>query len=94
MSHEVNSQEKTFIMERVLSVAFVVLSSISNSRSGMEMVILFVFNVTLVKLEEAAKYLRNKRKEINHEGEIDLELSYASPARGIRERLLPLYPSS
>ena len=68
MSHEVKSQEKTFIMERVLSVAFVVLSSSSNSSSGMEMVILFVFNVTLVKLEEAAKYLRNKRKEINHEG--------------------------
>ena len=45
MSHEVKSQEKTFIMERVLSVAFVVLSSSSNSSSGMEMVILFVFNV-------------------------------------------------
>ena len=68
MSHEVKSQEKTFIMEMVLSVAFVVLSSSYNSSSGMEMVILFVFNVTLVKLEEAAKYLRNKRKEINHEG--------------------------
>ena len=68
MSHEVKSQEKTFIMEMVLSVAFVVLSSSSNSSSGMEMVILFLFNVTLVKLEEAAKYLRNKRKEINHEG--------------------------
>ena len=68
MSHEVKSQEKTFIMEMVLSVAFVVLSSSSNSSSRMGMVILFVFNVTLVKLEEAAKYLRNKRKEINHEG--------------------------
>ena len=68
MSHEVKSQEKTFIMERVLSVAFVVLSSSSNSSSGMEMVILFVFNVTLVKLEEAAKYLRNKRKRLIMKG--------------------------
>ena len=68
MSHEVKSQEKTFIMERVLSVAFVVLSSSSNSSSGMEMVILFVFNVTLVKLEEAAKYLRNKRKRFIMKG--------------------------
>ena len=55
-------------MERVLSVAFVVLSSSSNSSSGMEMVILFVFNVTLVKLEEAAKYLRNKRKRLIMKG--------------------------
>ena len=62
------SQEKIIIKERVLSVAFVVLSSSSNSNSRMGMVILFVFNVTLVKLEEAAKYLKNKRKEINHEG--------------------------
>ena len=68
MSHEVKSQEKTFIMERVLSVAFVVLSSSYNSSSGMEMVILFVFNVTLVKLEEAAKYLRNKRKRLIMKG--------------------------
>ena len=68
MSHEVKSQEKTFIMERVLSVAFVVLSSSSNSSLGMEMVILFVFNVTLVKLEEAAKYLRNKRKRLIMKG--------------------------
>ena len=68
MSHEVKSQEKTFIMEMVLSVAFVVLSSSYNSSSGMEMVILFVFNVTLVKLEEAAKYLRNKRKRLIMKG--------------------------
>ena len=38
--------------------------------------ILYVLNVTLVKLEEAPKYLKNKRKEINHEGQTDLELSY------------------
>ena len=62
------SQEKIIIKERVLSVAFVVLSSSSNSSSGMEMVILFVFNVTLVKLEEAAKYLRNKRKRLIMKG--------------------------
>ena len=62
------SQEKIIIKERVLSVAFVVLSSSSNSSSRMGMVILFVFNVTLVKLEEAAKHLKNKRKDINHEG--------------------------
>ena len=62
------SQEKVIIKERVLSVAFVVLSSSSNSSLRMCMVILFVFNVTLVKLEEAAKYLKNKRKEIDHEG--------------------------
>ena len=68
MSHEVKSQEKTFIMERVLSVAFVVLSSSYNSSSGMEMIISFVFNVTLVKLEEAAKYLRNKRKRLIMKG--------------------------
>ena len=68
MSHEVKSKEKTFIMEMVLSVAFVVLSSSYNSSSGMEMVILFVFNVTLVKLEEAAKYLRNKRKRLIMKG--------------------------
>ena len=68
MSHEVKSQEKTFMMEMVLSVAFVVLSSSYNSSSGMEMVILFVFNVTLVKLEEAAKYLRNKRKRLIMKG--------------------------
>ena len=68
MSHEVKSQEKTFIMEMVLSVAFVVLSSSSNSSSRVEMVILFVFNVTLVKLEEAAKYLRNKRKRLIMKG--------------------------
>ena len=55
-------------MEMVLSVAFVVLSSSYNSSSGMEMVILFVFNVTLVKLEEAAKYLRNKRKRLIMKG--------------------------
>ena len=54
--------------ERVLSVAFVVLSSSYNSSSGMEMVILFVFNVTLAKLEEAAKYLRNKRKRLIMKG--------------------------
>ena len=68
MSHEVKSQEKTFIMEMVLSVAFVVLSSSYNSSSGMEMIISFVFNVTLVKLEEAAKYLRNKRKRLIMKG--------------------------
>ena len=68
MSHEVKSQEKTFIMEMVLSVMFVVWSSSYNSSSGMEMVILFVFNVTLVKLEEAAKYLRNKRKRLIMKG--------------------------
>ena len=68
MSCEMKSQEKIIIKERVLSVALVVLSSSSNSSSRMGMVILFVFNVTLVKLEEAAKYLKNKRKEINHEG--------------------------
>ena len=66
MSCEMKSQEKIIIKERVLSVVFVVLSSSSNSSSRMGMVILFVFNVTLVKLEEAAKYLKNKRKEINH----------------------------
>ena len=59
------SQEKIIIKERVLFVAFLVLSSSSNSSSRMGMVILFVFSVTLVKLEEAAKHLKNKRKDIN-----------------------------
>ena len=62
------SQGKIFIKERVLSVAFVVLSSSSYSSLWMGMVILFVFNVTLVKLEEAAKYLRNKRKRLIMKG--------------------------
>ena len=54
--------------ERVLFVAFVVLSSSFNSslRSGID--ILFVLNVTLAKLEEAAKYLRNKRKRLIMKG--------------------------
>ena len=54
--------------ERVISVAFVVLISSFNSSSRLGMDILYVFNVTLVKLEEAAKHLKNKRKDINHEG--------------------------
>ena len=54
--------------ERVLFVAFVVLSSSFNSSLRLGIDILFVLNVTLAKLEEAAKYLRNKRREINHEG--------------------------
>ena len=60
MSHEVKSQEKTFIMEMILSVAFVVLSSSSDSSLRLGMDILFVFNMTLVKLEEAAKYLKKE----------------------------------
>ena len=63
MSYEMKSQEKIIIKERVLFVAFLVLSSSSNSSSRMGMVILFVFSVTLVKLEEAAKYLEKKKRD-------------------------------
>ena len=66
MSYEMKSQEKIIIKERVLSVAFVVLSSSSSSGSNSSLRlgtdILFVFNVTLVKLEEAAEYLKKQKK--------------------------------
>ena len=54
--------------ERVLFVAFVVLSSSFNSSLRLGIDILFVLNVTLAKLEEAAKYLRNKRKRLIMKG--------------------------
>ena len=54
--------------ERVLFVAFVVLSSSFKSSLRLGIDILFVLNVTLAKLEEAAKYLRNKRKRLIMKG--------------------------
>ena len=35
---------------------------------------IFVFIVTLVKLEETAQYLKHNTKEINHEGQKNWEL--------------------
>ena len=49
--------------ERVLFVAFVVLSSSFNSSLRLGIDILFVLNVTLAKLEEAAKYLKKEERD-------------------------------
>ena len=54
--------------ERVFFVAFVVLSSSFNSSLRLGIDILFVLNVTLAKLEEAAKYLKKEEKRLIMKG--------------------------